>query len=274
MHRIERIISSWLPDSQSNQLAAAAPRWIEVSAELREVLHRSQAIHQETSGAFDLTTGPSIKLWRETRATGRLPDEQARIQARSGPGMSAIQLTANSARIERTGASLDFGGIGKGFAVEAARQELESRGETCFLIDFDGEIRVERPPPGRSDWVIEIGGAFKGTPLRIRTAMMGISTSGDLHQFVEIDGIRYSHVIDPRTGLGTTTGRQVTVITPEPNEVADALATAGCILEPNEFKAVLEAHHPRASAIIVERIDEQTTITMIGDPPVSALEAP
>ena len=103
---------------------------------------------------------------------------------------------------------------------------------------------------------------------------MGVSTSGDLHQFVEIDGVRYSHVIDPGTGLGITTGRQVTVITPEANGVADALATAGCVLESDEFRRILETHHPLASAVVFERVDERTTIMLIGDPPVSVPEAP
>ncbi|MEE2681847.1 MAG: FAD:protein FMN transferase [Planctomycetota bacterium] len=274
MHRLERIISSWDPDSQSSRLVDAAPAAFEIAPQLQEALRRSLEMHRVTDGAFDLTTGSCIELWREARTNGRLPEESARTSARDRLGMDSITLEAGTARIERTGVTLNFGGIGKGLAVDEARRELEARGETRYLIDFDGEVRVGRPPADRSDWVVEIAGASEAEPLRIRATMRGLSTSGDLHQFVLIEGVRYSHVIDPRTGLGTTSGRQVTVITPEANATADALATAGCILTTAAFRKVIEVHHPQCSAIVRERVGDRTTITMIGDPPVSSADTP
>ena len=274
MHRIERILSSWMTNSQSNRLVRAAPEFIVIPEELRGALARGSQIHQESGGAFDLTAGPCIELWRDTRATGRLPDERSRLAARARLGMEAIELKGPLARIARRGVTLNFGGIGKGIAVEAARVVLEEHGMDRFLIDFDGEIRVERPPPDRPAWVIEVQGLADEPVLLIGTTMMSLSTSGDLNQFVEIDGTRYSHVIDPRTGLGVTTGRQVTVFTPDGSDLADALATTGGVLDGDSFRTLLEQHHPRASAVVLERIDEETTITMIGDPPVSIPEAP
>ncbi|MAJ45795.1 MAG: hypothetical protein CBC35_00535 [Planctomycetes bacterium TMED75] len=274
MHQIERILSSWMTNSQSNRLVRAAPEFIVIPEELRIALERGQQIHRESEGAFDLTAGPCIELWRETRSTGRLPEEHQRVAAHARLGMESIQLKGPLARINRRGVSLNFGGIGKGIAVEAARVVLEQHGINRFLIDFDGEIRAQRPPPDRPWWVIEVQSLGDEPSWLIKTTMMSVSTSGDLHQFVEIDGTRYSHVIDPRTGLGVTTGRQVTVFSTEGSDVADALATTGCVLDPAPFQKLLEEHHPQSSAIVLERIDQETTITMIGAPPVSIPEAP
>ena len=104
--------------------------------------------------------------------------------------------------------------------------------------------------------------------------MRTISTSGDLNQFVELDGIRYSHVIDPRTGLGCTSGRQVTVLTGLPHGIADALATTGCLLDLQRFERMLRAIDPNGSAIVFERADSTPTVTMIGHPPVDVADVP
>ena len=274
MHAVERTLSSWSPRSESSQLVRSAPDEVEISEQLGIVLELSQQLHRHSQGAFDLTAGPCIELWRSSRQRGRLPDEADRARAVALLGMESIELTPPRARINRSGVTLNFGAIGKGEAVWAAAELLRERGVERFLIDFDGELRVEAPPPGRSDWRIELAGNGLEVPLVLATRHRTISTSGDLSQYVEIDGTRYSHVIDPRTGLGCSSGRQVTVINDAPHGLADALATIGCVLETDEFARMLGSHYPETSAVVLTRDGERTRITVIGEPPVAAADAP
>ena len=274
MHEIERTLSSWSIHSESSRLVNSAPEQMPISEELRAVLELSQALHQQSNGAFDLTTGPCIELWRSARNRGTLPDAAELARARSMLGMEAIELTPPLARITTPGVTLNFGAIGKGEAVWQAAEILRGKGMKRFLIDFDGELRVEHAPPERAHWRIDIAGTPLTPALTLATSMKTISTSGDLNQFVEVDGIRYSHVIDPRNGLGCTTGRQVTVINNAPHGLADALATIGCVLETDRFEQLLTTHYPQTSAVILTRSDEETMVTLIGDPPVSVADAP
>ena len=274
MHEVESIISSWQEGSWTSRLVAAAPVEIEVPVELRTALLVGERIHRDSGGAFDLTVGPMMELWRNSRDQGRLPDPRQLGEARSLRDMESIEIGADAVRISRPGVRLDFGGIGKGLAVWCASRVLRSRGFDGFLIDFDGEIRVGEPPPGRGAWRIEIAGIEPASPLVIETSSRSISTSGDLHQFVEIEGRRYGHVMDPAPGLGADTGRLVTVISEEPDGIGDALATAGCLLEESEFERMLREHYPGTSAVVQRRVADRVIISLIADPPVRAPGAP
>lgn len=273
-HELERIMSDWMKDSEVRRLAARAPERVEISPTLERALRLALEHADRTGGAFDPTIGPLVELWRTTRRTGTLPDREDLELARSRVGRDAIELGAGTARITRPGVGIDLGGIGKGLALDEGRAVLEAHGIDRHLIDFDGEVAAGTPPPGRSAWFVTVSvpGASEAT-LELALVDAAVSTSGDVNQHVVVDGRRYSHVLDPRTGLGLQSSIQVTVISPQ-GTTSDALATAGCVLGPDALRALIEARHPEASAIVVTGAAGAESITVIGRPPLRGDAAP
>jgi thiamine biosynthesis lipoprotein len=136
----------------------------------------------------------------------------------------------------KDGMQLDLGGIGQGYAADEAYQMLKDRGLTRALVDISGDFRAGDPPPDRSGWRIEIealkpksANAEHSTARTLLISNAAVSTSGDAYNFVEIDGQRYSHIVDPKTGLGLATSCSVTIIARDAI-TADALDTAVCVL--------------------------------------------
>lgn len=151
-------------------------------------------------------------------------------------------------RFSQTGLGLDFGGIGKGLAAEEAMRFLETAGLPVALIDFGGGLVAGDPPPGQDAWEIEIRNGLGGVrPLTLVNA--SVATSGDIEQFVEIGGTRYAHIVDPATGLGLTRRTAATVVC-RSGWLADALATAACVLGPEGVDR-LSAAYPDARIKVV-----------------------
>jgi FAD:protein FMN transferase len=148
---------------------------------------------------------------------------------------------------------LDVGGIAKGYASEEAIKVLKREGVSSALVAGSGDVVVSDPPPGRAGWRIAVAplkaeaDETEGPTILLKNA--AVSTSGDAEQFVEIDGVRYSHVLDPKTGLGLTERRSVTVIARE-GITADGLDTAACILGPDKGLALIEST-PGAAGLFV-----------------------
>ena len=203
-----------------------------VSDDLLDVLERSLAISAASDGAFDVTVGPLVQAWRAARKNGRLPREVSLAASftLTGPDRVAIDRVARTVTLVRAGMRLDLGGIGKGYAADAAVTALAAAGVERCLVDLGGDIAAGAPPPGRPAWRVAVespGGS--GTTTVVDLVHAGVATSGDTRQFVEVDGIRYSHIIDPRTGLGLTNRVSVTVIATDA-ATADALASAVSVL--------------------------------------------
>jgi thiamine biosynthesis lipoprotein len=212
----------------------------------------AHSLARDTEGAFDATAGPYVKLWREARSAGRRPDEAALRAARSAVGWSKMHIDPESRTVAllAPGMSLDLGGIAKGYAVDRAVRRLRELGFNQSLVALAGDIAVGDPPPRTDGWRIAIASRTTIKPdshvLLLSNAC--VSTSGDAEQFIEIAGVRHSHVIDPRTGLGITNGTTATVVA-DRGEVADGLASTMCILDSIEAVTFLE-HHPDSAAII------------------------
>ena len=168
---------------------------------------------------------------------------------------------------------IDFGGIGKGIALDRAGALLRDRKLSSYLVDLDGDIQVGAAPPDAANWTISVLPIDESKPMELHVTHASVATSGDLFQFVELDGVRYSHIIDPRTGLALTERRQITIIAPTGTE-GDALATAGSVLTKDELQKVIENHFPGTSAIITTYGPTKDTVTLIGNPPVHKLDAP
>ena len=230
---LEDVMSDWRAGSEVNRLAARAGEWVEISPELHGVLRRAVEIAAASDGAFDPTVAPLVALWRETRRSGALPGLAALDSARALVGWDRVALDTCRplARLE-PGTRLDLGGIAKGFILQEALASLGAHGAPRALIEAGGDIVVGDPPPGRPGWTIALGGADT------TVAGTAVSTSGTGEQAVTIGGVRYAHVVDPRTGLGVTAARTVTVTAADAS-VADALATALVVLGPERGAAFL-----------------------------------
>lgn len=272
MHELDRTLSDWNRNSELSRLVAAAPEARTVSPLLRSATIEALRLSAATDGAFDPTIGPLVALWRRTRETGALPSDAERMQAGALVGIESIELDGDRMRLARRGTTLDFGGIGKGIALDEAGRTLDALGLPHHLIDLDGEIRAGQAPPEREAWRVSIADG-EAEAIELALVETTASTSGDLHQFVEIDGVRYSHVLDPGTGLGLTTPIQVTVIAGA-GSVSDALATAGCVLGPDRLRTLITDDFPEVSAVVTRRRDDALQVIRIGRIPVPAPDAP
>jgi thiamine biosynthesis lipoprotein len=209
---------------------------VSVSEDLFRILSRSQELARLTGGAFDVTVGPVARLWRRARRTGELPDPQRLARARELVGDDKLHLDekTRSVRLEKSGMLLDLGGIAKGYAADEAISVLQRHGIRRALVAAGGDLVASDPPPGASGWAVAIASlaATEEAPARhLSLRRMAVSTSGDAEQYVEIHGVRYSHIVDPRTGLGVTGRTSVTVVARN-GTTSDALATAASVLGP------------------------------------------
>jgi|EndMetStandDraft_4_1072995.scaffolds.fasta_scaffold100996_2 FAD:protein FMN transferase len=243
---LDRMMSDYRPDSELRQLSAARGAWQNVSPELYDVLERAVEIARATDGAFDPTVGPLVLLWREARRTARMPDASAIARAREAVGWQRIEFdrSRRAVRLGHPGMRVDLGGIAKGYILDDALRTLRGAGVRRVLIEAGGDIVVGNAPPDRDGWRIDVTGAdseFAARAAELTNA--ALATSGPTAQFVEIDGVRYSHVVDPRTGMGLTNHVTAYVIAPD-GATADALATA-LTVKPN--LSVSRFPHVRAS---------------------------
>jgi FAD:protein FMN transferase len=231
---LDRMMSDYRDDSELRRLDARPLEWIPVSAELFAVLTRAGEIAEATGGAFDPTIAPLVALWRDARKSGRLPDRSRLEAARALVGWRDIHFDSSrrAIRLGRAGMRLDLGGIAKGYILQEALRTLRDHGVTSALLEAGGDIVVGDAPPGRPGWRVETPSASPAFSDRAATLRNeALATSGPTAQFVEIDGVKYSHVIDPRTGLGVTNHVVARVIAGEA-ATADALATALTVVGP------------------------------------------
>ncbi len=251
---LDRILSDWNPDSELNVLCAQpAGTAVVVSDELFVVLEKAQAMAEASQGAFDPTAGPVIRLWRQARRDGVLPTADALNQAlaKCGPELLSLDATHQTVTLARDGMQLDLGGIAKGYVGDEAIRILREHGiERCLYV-AGGDIVTAGPPPGTTGWRIDPthyadpGSVESGEVPILMLAHGAAAISGDTVQFVEIDGVRYSHVIDPRTGQAITT-RRMCIVRAERGIDSDALATTGTVIdaaEHAELVAIYRARH-------------------------------
>lgn len=192
-------------------------------------LVRAARVTAATDGAFDVTIGPLVRLWREARRTHVLPETAAIEQARALCG-GALVRDGTRLGLPRAGMALDFGGIGKGLAADRALACLRARGFGCALVGIEGDLALGAAPPGTRGWLVRATSGSAGDEETLALADCGVSTSGDTEQFDVFDGRRLSHVVDPRSGWPLEHNVRVTVIARDATD-ADAFATAFGVLE-------------------------------------------
>jgi thiamine biosynthesis lipoprotein len=258
--QLDAMLSDYQPDSELMQLCAkAGGPPVPVSEELYFVLSRAIDTAKRSDGAFDPTVGPIIRLWRHARRQHKLPDPARIAEARKLVGYENVRVNAEDRTVELLKArmQLDLGGIAKGYAADEAMAVLKKHGVTRALVAASGDIVVSDPPPGESGWTIGIAppeGATKPPRDFLLLRNTAVSTSGDTEQFVEIDGRRYSHIVDPATGLGLTNRLQVTVVAAT-GTASDSLATAVCVLGVDRGLKLIESLDA-TSALIARPTDE------------------
>jgi thiamine biosynthesis lipoprotein len=258
---LERVMSDYDAKSELMRLCRANDadpgKPVPVGKDLFAVLQKSQEVSKKSDGAFDVTVGPLVRLWRDARRTQRLPDpnELAEAIARVGYKKVTLDPEARTVTLKVPGMRLDLGGIGKGYAADEGLAVLRNLGITRALVAASGDIAAGDPPPDKDAWVVEIAPLGKGMPARrVKLANAAVSTSGDLYQFVEIGGVRYSHVLDPKTGVGLTGRRSVTVIAPRGAQ-ADSLSKAASVLPPEKTLALIDSIDGAATYIAVKESD-------------------
>jgi thiamine biosynthesis lipoprotein len=233
------ILSHYDSNSELSQLGrlSGTGKSMKISDEFWLVLNRSVELSARSGGAFDVTIGPFMKLWRRSRRQHELP-AKARIEmARASVGFDKIKLEAKtqSAQLAASGMQLDLGGIAKGYAGDEALKVLREHGIKSALVDAGGDVVAGDAPPGRAGWrvgIVPLDSGGKPSRLLIVTNQ-AVATSGDAFQYVVIEGVRYSHLMNPKTGLGITDHSRVTIVAPD-GITADSLASAVSVLGPVE----------------------------------------
>lgn len=257
VRRLEKILSDYAPESETSQLTGSATMHsVPVSDDLWEMLQASNRWYEISAGAFDSALGQLTQLWRKHRRARRVPKPELVQQAISKSGWANIKLAdSQSVQFQRSGIKLDFGGIGKGFIIDRAFEVLQAHGVEAALIDISGNMRCGKAPPGRKGWLIAIAGLERGgKPLRVVSlANQSIATSGDLWQFQIIDGVKRSHILDPKTGWGVAGPVAATVICKMAVD-ADAAATIGCIAAPTESIRLVS---DLGGEILIAKLDEE-----------------
>ncbi len=239
---LNQIFSDYEPLSEVSRLSELARERAPtpnrpLSDELYEVLRESKAICADSDGAFDVTIGVFSQLWRRAKRQGELPTKERLDQARAafGNGLLVLDPAEHSARLLARGMRLDLGGIAVGYTLDDVAKGLRARGIDRFLIDGGGDVLVGDPPPSEPGWKIAVDDMTSNGlgKAQILVSNEAITTSGDGFKSITIDGVRYSHILDPKTGLGLTRRIAATVIAKRAID-ADVLATTCCVLGDGE----------------------------------------
>ncbi len=225
---LDECLSDYVPSSETRRLDLSAQTSVVLSNDLCETLRRALALAHATGGAFDPTCGSIATLWRDARRSGQLPAPSAIAAARLVCGYEHLSLDPSDCSLHCAveGIELDFGGIGKGLAAQSARDAIAKAGVDAVLVAVSGDVACGSAPPWGSGWTVEICTGIDGDE-RVRLSVVNacLSTSGDSEQHIYVDGVRHSHIFDPRTGEAITTRRAATVLSRD-GALSDALATA------------------------------------------------
>lgn len=221
MDTLNQIMSDYLDGSEINSLSetAGSGRWVRISPDLFGVLAKARWVAEKSGGRFDPTIGPLSQLWRRAVRRQQFPSKAELQQARRVVGYTLLKLdtATRSAQLLRPGMKLDVGGIGQGFAIDEALKVVHALGIHSVLIDIGGDILLGDAPPNQPGWRIDVGSgkANDADTMTLTLTHAAITTSGDTYRYLEHKGKRYSHIMDPRNGLGLRHFTRATVLAPD-----------------------------------------------------------
>ncbi len=253
--------SRFLPESLTSKINASAGReWVSIDPETERLLAMCREFHFFTRGVFDPTALPLIRLWDWNKPGLTLPDPAAVVKARDMVGWRHVQVRPGGVFLSRAGMLIDFGGVGKEYAADRVCQIASEYGMTSLLVDFGHDVRSVGTPPGKPAWHIGLedpkqpGKCWTGVAARD----VAVATSGDYLRNCTIQGKRYGHIIDPRSGYPVDNGcRAVSVIAPSCT-IAGILSTTAFILGVVEGLKFISNYFGAEGCILTEESRHET----------------
>jgi FAD:protein FMN transferase len=251
------IYSDYLDSSELNKLCARAGKTnnsVTVSPALFDIILISKMAYEKSDGTFDITLGPLTKLWRKARKEKIFPGDTTVKEKLALTGFKKIRIDAalHAVQLLQPGMQLDLGGIAQGYIAQRVIDFLKTKNIGNALVDVSGDIVTMGAPPKTNGWTIGVNVPEKTDELQKHNLLISnkaVTTSGDVYQYMEHDGKRYSHIVDPRTGYGITSQKNVTVIAND-GTTADWLTKACSILSIRKAKKL--AHSLQAEVLIAE----------------------
>ena len=247
VHRIDRLMSHYKADSPLSRLnREAAQHPIAVEPELFDFIGEAQRYTRESDGAFDITVGPLMKAWGFFKGEGRVPSSDELTEARRHVGAAHVILNpiARTIAFDEPGVELDLGGIAKGYAVDRAIAVLKARRIAAALVSAGGStIYGLGAPPGRTGWEVTIQDPIDSRRAARTVTLQdrAVSVSGSSEKSFESGGVRYSHIMDPRTGRPVQGVLSVAVLT-NTGTAGDALDDALFVMGPERSRTYLKSH--------------------------------
>jgi len=252
IRRIEAIMSTYRPESEISQVNAAAGKsWTSISPELRFVIEAGLRFGELSAGAFDITVKPLIGIWHIEKG-GRPPRQEAIDALLPLVNYHAVQIDAKGrVRLRKPGMAFVLGGIAKGYAVDRAIEVLRNEGVENAIVNAGGDLRAIGRRSLSRPWRVGIRDPRRRNERMADLSLTdrAVATSGDYERFYIYQGVRYHHILDPRTGRPARGCRSVTVIAPRAME-ADALATAAFVLGPEKGRTLLQGRNQVEGMIV------------------------
>ena len=236
IERLMPILNNYTSKSEISLLNARCGVSTIVSEDLYQVLEHSHRWYELSGGAFDITCGAVFQLWKQARKSLQVPSELQQREARESSGWQHVKLRKSKSAdgqtdtyqvtVDQPGLVLDVSGVATGYIIDAAIEKMTRAGGKSFLIDIGGDIRLGDAPEDKSGWIVQIGGLGKDSPpiMQLSLANCSLTTSGDRNQSTRIDGVSYSHLVDPRKGQPLSGHQSCTAISSKATD-ADAAAT-------------------------------------------------
>ena len=250
--QFEARYSRFIPDSLIGRInAAAGEHWVEIDPDMERIFTLCQELFFFTRRAFDPTSLPLIKLWDWKNQPHVIPSDDRIRAALELVGWNKVQRRAGGIFLPRAGMSIDLGGIGKEYAVDCVMNMAIQCGIPDVMIDFGRDVRVRGHAPDKKFWWIGLEDPHHAGKCWTGVAVTdhAVATSGDTQRFFEMNGRRYSHIIDPRTGYPADNGcRAVSVIAPSCT-IAGLFSTTVFILGEKEGLQLIETH-PGAAGVV------------------------
>jgi FAD:protein FMN transferase len=250
--QFEARYSRFIADSLVGRInAAAGEHWVEIDPDTERLFAFCQELFFFTHGTFDPTALPLIKLWNWKAQPPSLPTPEAISAARELIGWNKVQRRSGGVFLPRAGMSIDLGGIGKEYAVDCVMNQAIARDIQNVLVDFGQDVRVRGHALDKKFWWIGLDDAIDPGKCWAGVAVTdhGVATSGDYLRCFELNGHRYSHILDPRTGYPADSGcHGASVIAPSCT-IAGLLATSAIILGAEEGMRLIEMHPGAAGAL-------------------------
>lgn len=251
LERVESLMSTYRPDSDLSRFnASASTDWVPVAPEVAAVVALALEVGQRCDARYDITIGPVVNLWSfgPDRRPARLPSDAELAQARARVGLERLAVRSTPPALRKTHADLyvDLASVAKGFGVDQVAELLQRCAVRDYCVDIGGEIRARGRNARRVAWQVAIEQPEAGSAAAVRIlplADRAMATSGDYRNYFEEHGVRYSHMIDPRTGRPLQHALGSVTVVDRCCARADAWATALFVAGPDVGYALAVEHH-------------------------------